>query len=171
MRRYLITLLFAAALVLAFQYLKQSGIAYAVILVLVCAPLMARLCAPIFMDMVSGFIGFSERSARGAMQGKYYSFDEQRIRFFVVHEAIWIAESDVAGILGQALTERERRQLGGEYGVVPGKRIRGFTEDGIKRLLATRLGDRHATRQIVRFNHWLQSEAFPNVRRLPGSGG
>jgi len=170
MRRYLITILFATALVLAFQYLKQSGIAYAVILVLVCAPLMARLCAPIFMDMASRFIDFSERSARGAMQGKYYSFDEQRIRFFIVHESIWIAESDVAGILGQAITERERRLLGGEYGVVPGKRFHGFTEDGLKRLLATRLGNRHAARQIVRFNHWLRSEAFPNVRRLPGSG-
>lgn len=170
MRRYLITVLFAAALVLAFRYLQESGIAYAVILVLVCAPLMARLCAPIFMDMVSQFIGFSERSARGAWQGKYYSFDEQRIRFYTFHESIWIAESDVAGILGQALTERERRQLGDEYGVIPGKRLRGFTEEGLKRLLATRLGDRHATRQMVRFNHWLQSEAFPNVRRLPSSG-
>ena len=170
MQRYLITIIFAAALVLAFQYLKQSGIAYAVIFVLVCAPLMARLCAPIFMDLVSRFIGFSESSALGAMQGSYYSFDEQRIRFFVVNETVWVAESDVAGILLQAITERERRQLGGEYGLVPGKRFRGFTEDGIKRLLAARLGDRHATRQTLRFNHWLQSEAFPNVRRLPGSG-
>ena len=170
MRRYLNTIISAAALALAFQYLRQSGIAYAVIFLLVCAPLMAWLCAPIFMDLASRFIGFSESSALGAMQGRYYSFDEQRIRFFIVNDTVWVTESDVAGILLKAISERERRQLGGEYGLVPGKRFRGFTEDGIKRLLAARLGDRHATRQTLRFNHWLQSEAFPNVRRLPGSG-
>jgi len=170
MRRYLITIILAAALVLAFLYLKQSGVAYAVVLVLVCAPLMARLCAPIFMDIASKFIRFSERSALDGMQGNYYSFDERRIRFFVVNDTIWVAESDVSGILDPAISERERRQLGRGYGIVPGKRVRGFTEDGIWRWLATRLGDRHATRQIVRFNYWLQSEAFPNVRRLPTSG-
>jgi len=169
MRRYLITIILAAALVFAFQYLKQLHLAFAVVLALACAPLMAWLFAPIVMDLAGGWIGFSERAARGALQGKYYSFDEQRVRFFAVNETIWVAESDLAGILDQAMTERERGQLGGEYGVVPGKRIRGFTEDGITRLLSTRLGDRHATRQLIRFKHWLQTDAFPNVRRLPGS--
>ncbi|MFC5551208.1 hypothetical protein [Massilia aerilata] len=169
MQRYLITIILAVALVFAFQYLKQLHLAFAVVLALACAPLMAWLCAPMFMDLATGWIGFSERAGRGALQGKYYSFDARRIRFFLVNDTIWVAESDLTGILGQAMTERERRQLGGEYGVVPGKRFRGFTEDGIMRLLSTRLGDRHSTRQIIRFKHWLQTDAFPNVRRLPGS--
>jgi hypothetical protein len=170
MWRYLISIVLAAVLLVAFQYLKQPHIAYAVVLVVACAPLMAWLCAPMLLDMASGLIGLSKRSAYGALQGKYYSFDERRIRFFVVNETIWVAESDLVRILVPAVTERERRQLGQEYGVVPGKRFRGFTEDGIKRLLTTRLGDRHATRQILRLNQWLQSDAFPNVRRLPSSG-
>jgi hypothetical protein len=170
MWRYPVVIFLAAALAVAFRYLKQMHIAFAVVIVLACAPVLAWLCAPIVMDLVSRLVEFSDRSARGALQGKYYTFDARRIRFFVVDETIWVAESDLAGILVQAMTEAERRHLDAEYGVVPGKRFRGFTEDGITRLLATRLKSRHVTRQVIRFNQWLRNEAFPNVRRLPSSG-
>lgn len=169
MWRYLLSIAFAAALAIAFHYLKQLHTGFAVVLVLACAPVMAWLLAPVFMDLASGWIGFARRSAYGALQGNHYSFDGRRVRFFLAHETIWVAESDLAGILVHAVTDRERRQVREGYGVIPGRKLRGFTEAGIRDLLAARLRDRHASRELSRFNRWLQEEAFPNVRRLPGS--
>ncbi len=169
MWRYLITTAFAIVLAIAFHYLKQLDTTYGLVVVLACAPLMAWLWAPVFMDLASRGIGFAKSLAYGSLQGKHYSFDGRRVRFFLANETIWVAESDLAGILVQGVTDRERRQLREAYGVIPGKRLKGFTEVGIKGLLAARLRDRHASRELLRFNRWLHEEALPNVRRLPGS--
>ena len=169
MWRYITLIILASFLAVLFQYLKQLHLAFAVVVVLACMPLMAWICVPIFVELTSGFIGLAKRSAHGASQGKFYSFEGRQVRFFVVDETIWIAERDLTGILDKAVTERERRQLGDNYGVIPGRRLRGFTEDGITRLMSARIASRHVTRQTLRFHHWLQKEAFPNVRRLPSS--
>lgn len=169
MWRLALTVVLAAALALAHPFLKRLDPALPAILAVVLAPLFGWLGAPLLMALAAWTIGLSKRSAYAAMQGRHYSFDEWRIRLFLVDEVAWIAETDLAGILGQAISERERRQLGSDIGRIPGKRLRGLTEDGLARLLAARLRERQATRRLARFSHWLQSEALPNLRRLPDS--
>ncbi|UUZ52437.1 hypothetical protein LP419_23460 [Massilia sp. H-1] len=64
----------------------------------------------------------------------------------------------------------ELRYLGADHGPIPGLTVlRPYTEAGLLRLLTTRTATRHATHELIRFKHWLEKEAFPNLRRFPSS--
>jgi hypothetical protein len=64
---------------------------------------------------------------------------------------------------------RELRYLGSDHGKIPGLKVPAYTEAGLLRLLSTRTATRHATHDLIRFKHWLEKEAFPNLRRFPAS--
>jgi hypothetical protein len=163
---FLVVFLIAAAL---FVKLAHVHITLAVVIILACAPVLAWFFAPALFESIGMLIKSARRSAHGAWQGNFYSYDGQHIRFFKVDDVAWVAEADIAKVIHPAATERECRLLGEHYGVIPGQSLKGYTEAGMERLMRSRTDSRHSTPEMIRFKGWLEREAFPNVRRLPRS--
>jgi len=111
----------------------------------------------------------AERDAMEVWNGRYYAFDNRQVRLFLVDGVIWVPTADVAALLDPPPDERELRYLGADHGPIPGQKLKGYTEAGLLRLLTTRSSSRRATHDTIRFKHWLEKEAFPNLRRLPAS--
>ena len=170
MRRDLLILACAAALVAAlFTLANRVDTKFGLIVLIGGVPLLARLFAPIVLKFFSRLVRHARHSAHAKWQGKYYNYDGHQLRFFLVDDTVWLAEEDIAGILSPATTERERRLLGEHYGKVPGQKFQGFTEVGMGRLLGSRTNTRRATREMIRFKAWLDSETYPNIKRVPAS--
>jgi hypothetical protein len=102
--------------------------------------------------------------------GRYYAFDNRQIRLYLIEGIIWVPARDVLTLVLPQPAARELRILGAEYGQIPGQpKLQGYTEAGLLRLLTTRASVRQPPHDLVRFKHWLEKEAFPNIRRLPAS--
>ena len=170
MRRDLFIFAVAVALAAAlYAFANGIDLKFGLIVLVGCTPLLARLLAPVVLKFFPHLVRHARQTAHGPWQGKYYNYDGWQLRFFLVDETVWLAEEDIANILSPATTERERRLLGEHYGKVPGQKFRGFTEVGMGRLLNSRTNSRHATREMIRFKFWLETETYPNIRRLPES--
>ena len=111
----------------------------------------------------------AHESVHGQWQGRYYTFDERQIRFYLVDDTVWTAMEDVARILEPPPGERELRLLGDEHAPIPGSDVMACSETGLLRLLATRTEHRRASYHMIRFKNWIEKQAFPNVKRLPSS--
>lgn len=112
---------------------------------------------------------WAERSVLLRWQGRFYTFDNRQIRFYIVDETIWIPVNDLRHVMQPALNERELRLLGDAYGKIPEHQESGVSEAGLLRLLASRTEHRRASNKMIMFRNWLLQNALPNVRRLPES--
>ncbi|PWF55759.1 hypothetical protein [Massilia glaciei] len=142
---------------------------HVLIALLLCAPLWARNIAPFVLAILPALHGKAKRDAHEAWNGRYYAFEGAQLRFVMLGEAIWVAADDLDALLPAPPDSRERRILGPDHGTIPGYRIKGYTENGMRRLLATRTTARTAKPQMIKLRHWLEHETLPNLRRLPGS--
>jgi prophage antirepressor-like protein len=129
----------------------------------------ARLFARDIIDGCGNAVGFVRYLALRGVQGKFYTFEGQPVRLYFVDDDIWVPERDLAAILLPAPGGQELRALGAGYGPIAGQNFNGFSEAALLRMLETRTAGRQPKRHLVRFRHWLQEEALPNVRRLPES--
>ena len=124
-------------------------------------------------DPEVGIFGWIKRRAHESVHaqwsGRYYTFDERQIRFYLVDDTVWTAAEDLAKLLEPPPGERELRLLGGEHACIPGSSIMACSEAGLMRLLDARTGHRRASYHMIRFKNWLETQAFPNVKRLPSS--
>jgi hypothetical protein len=102
-------------------------------------------------------------------QGCYYTFDGAHLRFFLIDETIWLPVSDLKRVIEPALSERELRLLGDEFGEIPGYKLKGISETGLLHVLSCRTEQRFASHTTIRFRNWLLDNALPNVKRLPRS--
>lgn len=152
------------------QFVGKEALAYRGALTLVLtAPLWARLFGRYLVELIPAIRAQARRDACAPLNGRFYSYDNQPLRLFLVNGVVWIPAADLKPLLQPAPDATELRQLGAGYATIPGRKLRGFSEHALLRLLAARARSRHASGAMNRFHHWLQSEAFPNVRRLPSS--
>jgi hypothetical protein len=121
------------------------------------------------VDLLPSIKRKAERDALEVWNGRYYAFDNRQLRLYLVDGVIWVPAVDVAALLDPKPDARELRYLGADHGLIPGQKHTGYTEAGLLRLLTTRSATRRATHDTIRFKHWLEKEAFPNLRRLPAS--
>jgi hypothetical protein len=132
--------------------------------------LWAKMLAPYVVEIIPAIRRKAMKDAWEPWLGRYYAFDNRQIRLYLIEDVIWVPVRDVAGMVLPQPEARELRILGADYGPIPGqKKLQGYTEAGLLRLLATRSSARMAPHELIRFRNWLEREAFPNIRRLPGS--
>lgn len=111
----------------------------------------------------------AHESVHAQWSGRYYTFDERQVRFYLVNDTVWTATADVARILEPPPDERELRLLGAEHACIPGSDVMACSETGLMRLLDARTAHRRASYHMIRFRNWLETQAIPNVKRLPSS--
>jgi hypothetical protein len=133
------------------------------------SPVWGRLMAPGIIAIVPAIRRRAREDATKDLNGRFYSYDNFPIRLYLIDEVIWIPAVDLKPLLLPAPDARELRLLGPAYAPIDGKKLPGFSEEGLLRLLATRCSARNADQRTVRFRNWLRSEAYPNLRRLPSS--
>ncbi|MDE2427978.1 MAG: hypothetical protein KGM99_04575 [Burkholderiales bacterium] len=133
------------------------------------APAWGFLFARPVLDFVLSIRHRGEHDALIRWHGRYYSFDGQQLRFYWLDDVVWVPQKDVGKLLSPAWSERELRLLGEHYAQIPGTKEMGFSETGLRKLLLARTEHRRADYQMIRFKRWLETEAFPNVKRLPSS--
>lgn len=137
--------------------------------ILAAAPIVTRLFPK---DVIAFFAWLKHRAdhdALGKWQGRYYSFDDQQIRFFLHDDIVWLALPDLERILEPDLETRELRLLGDEKIYIEAHRLHAVSESGLLQLLRTRTETRHATHKMIRFKKWLVTSGIINVKRLPRS--
>ena len=121
------------------------------------------------VELIPSIKRAAERAALEKWGGRHYAFDNSQIRFCLIDGTVWIVEPDVRKFILPPVTEREKRLLGEHYALVPGTRLFGYSEHGLLRLLTVRLQRRGGERDLKKFLSWLQTEAIPNVKRVPTS--
>ncbi|MES2015064.1 MAG: hypothetical protein V4484_01105 [Pseudomonadota bacterium] len=132
--------------------------------------LWVKTLAPLLVEVLPAIRRRAISDAWEPWNGRYYAFDNRQIRLYLIEDIIWVPARDVATMVLPQPASRELRILGAEYGAIPGQpKLQGYTEAGLLRLLSTRASVRQPPHDLVRFKHWLEKEAFPNIRRLPGS--
>jgi hypothetical protein len=99
--------------------------------------------------------------------GRYCSFDGQRIRVVVVEGEPWVAETDVLKVLGpKALRHLHWQKMpADEYGEISAPDLKGFSEKGIEKLFAGKTDDFSR-----RFRKWLIGDVFFPHRRARERG-
>lgn len=123
-------------------------------------------------DILRLFSSLKEQAQYDAVfhwHGKYYSFDGQQIRFFLIDQIVWIPVADLRRILVPKLAKHELLNLAQRHGIIPGQKMPGVTEAGLMMLLKTRTEGGHTNYRMIRFKRWLLSSALENVKRLPNS--
>jgi len=134
------------------------------------ASLWGRAFAGYLIDIIPAIRDRARRDVCEPMNGRFYAYDNQRIRLYLLDDdVIWVPEQDLAAVIRPLPDARELRLLGQEYGIVPQQKFRGFTERGLLRMMTLRTAGRFSTSEMIRFKHWLEKEAIPNLRRLPVS--
>ena len=130
--------------------------------------LWVKTLAPYLVELLPAIRRKAISDACEPWNGRYYAFDNRQIRLYLIDGIIWVPVRDVATMVLPQPASRELRILGAEYGLIPGQpKLHGYTEAGLLRLLTTRANVRQPPHDLVRFKHWLEKEAFANIRRLP----
>ena len=169
LRFFLCSLLLGLAYWLLGQMSKDFGALRLPLTIMFVSPVLAHQLSPYLIGFFPALVRKMRHLALHSVQGKYYTFEENPIRFFIVDGKIWIPRSDLSFILTPAPDERDLRMLGAEYGRIAGQRLTGFSEAALMRILAARLSGRQPRRELVKFKHWLEADVLPNVKRLPES--
>ncbi len=129
--------------------------------------------AALFPHVLIGLIPFIKRSADASAllkwHGCYYEFKGVQVRFFLSGATVWVAADDIRRLISPPLQQRELFLLAENYSFIPGHSIKGLSETGLLRLLEMRTSHRRADPGMIKFKLWLETEAYPNVKRLPGS--
>ena len=127
----------------------------------------------LFPRDILNFFSWMKYEARKSVllrwHGRYYSFEGQQLRFFLIDEVVWLALPDLKAILEPDIGERELRLLGEEKTFLDDHQLPVVSEAGMLQLLRTRTDTRHATQKMIRFKKWLNSSGLDNVKRLPKS--
>lgn len=132
-------------------------------------PMWAWSLAPYLVEIVPALRRRAMHDALAPWNGRYYAYDNRQIRLYLIDDMIWVPARDVATLVQPPPDARELRILGADYGTIPGQQMHGYTDAGLLRLLTTRTSNRMAPHALMRFKNWLEKEAFPNLRRRPGS--
>jgi hypothetical protein len=133
------------------------------------APLWAHIMTPYLVMLLPALLSQAKHDALAAWNGRYYSFDGRQLRMLIVDGTIWVAAADLDVLLLPPPDARELRILGADFGLIPEQKFKGYTENGIARLLATRTNIRLAKPAMIKLRHWFEKETLPNLRRVPGS--
>jgi hypothetical protein len=131
--------------------------------------LWAWLMSGYLVHMLPAIKRSADESVLGKWQGSYYAYHGVQVRFYLVDDTVWTACDDLAHIVVPAISERELYLMGPSYGAIPGQPVKGIREDAVIRLLTLRTNHRRADPQMLRFKRWLETQAFPNVKRRPDS--
>jgi len=158
----------AALIGVAVHWAQGAGPGAVPLVVVVFGAAAARYFARDLVDLVPALARLARRRALEPWNGRYYAFDGHQVRLYLVDGTVWIAAGDLKDILVPPPTGLELRQMP-EGARVPGTNVDGYTEAALLRLLALRNANRGGRRELLRFAHWLQNEAAPNLRRLPSS--
>jgi hypothetical protein len=121
------------------------------------------------IDIVPAIAHAARRAVFQRWNGRYYTFNGSQVRFCLVDDTVWIVEEDVRKIITPAVSGREQRLLGADYAKLAATPLRAYSERGLLRLLDSRLKQRACGTDMKKFYLWLQTEAIPNVKRLPTS--
>lgn len=121
------------------------------------------------VEIVPAIVRAARRAVFQRWNGRYYTFNGSQVRFCLIDDTVWIVEEDVRKIITPAVSEREQRLLGADYGKVPTTPLLAYSERGLLRLLDTRLKQRSCGTDMKKFYRWLHTDAIPNVKRLPTS--
>lgn len=99
--------------------------------------------------------------------GRYFSFDGQKIRVVVVNGEPWVAETDVFKVLDpKALRHLHWQKMpADEYGEISGADLKGFSEKGVEKLFTGK-----SDASSLRFRKWLIGEVFFPFRRARERG-
>ena len=140
-----------------------------VVVFCVVAPLWGKWFAVYLIEVIPAIRRRARRDVCAPMNGRFYAYDNIRLRLYLLDDVIWIPEQDLGAIMRPLPDMRERRLLGEDYGTIPGQKLRGFTESAVLRMMTLRTSGRFSTHEMIRFRHWLEKEAFPNLHRFPVS--
>ena len=153
-----------------FNFLDEEVAQYRLPLtILISAPLWTSACARYLIAILPAIRDAGRRSAHASWSGRYYAFQNQQLRFYVVPDGVWIDADDLGKILVPTLQDRELRLLGEQYVRLKGTMRHVIGESGLMRLVKWRTEGRFASPEMIKFRNWLVTEALPNVRRLPQS--
>ncbi len=111
---------------------------------------------------------FLHRQPHAKWHGRHYEFAGVQIRVYPVGKKLWFADTDVLKVLGQKPTLMvESTYDVHEYDTIAGTRQKGFSEEGIEKLL--RASDHfEAGRMLL----WIQREVVkPHRRKLELAAG
>lgn len=170
LRRRLVHLLVAAAACYACHNLSREYLgAYSPLVFLPFAPLLAWTASRFVIELLQETRRSAHASVLAQWSGRYYTFDERQVRFYLVNQSVWTSSDDLARILEPPPGERELRLLGEHHAAIPGANVMACSEAGLSRLLEARTGARNASYHMVRFRNWIETQALPNVKRLPSS--
>lgn len=169
-KRFLICAIATELIYLALGRLTKENAGVLLPFVIVFAsPVWVYAFSPYLVDVLPSIRRKARRDALEPWNGRYYAYENHQVRLHLVDGVIWVPVDDLRLILDPLPDARELGYLAGEHALIPGQTYKGYTEAGLLRLLTTRTGTRRATHDMIRFKHWLETEAFPNLRRLPSS--
>lgn len=141
-----------------------------IVLVALCAaPLLGRVFAPDVINFLSAIKKQAHHEVFAPWNGRFYIFDGNQVRFFLIDDVVWIAADDICHLLNPKPTERDLRLLGSQYRRIEEIGLLGISESGLMRLIELRTGPRNCDRNMIRLRNWLAKEALPNIKRLPSS--
>src|SRR5262245_6303305 len=68
-------------------------------------------------------------------EGKYYKYNRTHLRVYFDGDVPWFVAKDVLSVLDKAPASwLETRFTAAEYGVIPGRKEKGFSADGVVKL-------------------------------------
>ncbi len=172
MGKFILKLLGCALLTWLMYLLGQVFIAktYALPLALAASSVFwGKLMARYVIEIIPAIKRKAERDVLEPLNGRYYAYDNLRIRLFLIEGVIWVPEQDLAPIIRPLPDSRELRLLGEDYATIPLQKFKGFTERGLLRMMTIRTNTRGASFAMLRFKRWLETEALPNLKRFPVS--
>lgn len=170
MWNFLFRVFFCAGItMLAWKIASAFNPRYGPIGLLIAAPAWGVSFAGHLLDIFPSIKYWAEYAVSYRWHGRYYTFENCQIRFYLIDEVIWVPVKDLLPVMAPELSERELRLLGDAHGTIPQHNEIGVAESGLLRLIATRTEHRRPNSKMIRFRNWLQHNAFPNVRRLPES--
>ena len=94
-------------------------------------------------------------------QGNYYEFAGSHIRIYPVDRSLWFVDADVLRVIGRKPSRQLENEFDvHEYDIIPGIWQRGFSEDGIEKLL--RASTHPESKKMLM---WIQREVVKPFRR------
>ena len=137
--------------------LNAVGAGYGFLIFVPCAFMLSK---PI-IGWVEAYGSFVTRQPYVKWQGNYYEFAGKQIRVHAVGNSLWFVDIDVLKVIDQKLSLIQESSFDAhEYDVIPGTRQRGFSEEGVEKLLLA--NDHYESKRMLM---WIQREVVKPFRR------
>lgn len=170
MIKFILKLVFSVAICYgAFRGIERVAPGFGAMGILIPIFFLGHLFPRDILSFFSAMRYHAKKSVLYRWHGRYYSFEGQQLRFFLIDDVVWLALPDLEKILEPDIGERELRLLGEEKTFLGEHHLHVVSEAGMLQLLRTRTDSRHATQKMIRFKKWLKSSGLDNVKRLPKS--